>query len=51
MKQLATLAFFAKYPGWHTFHRSARPQVRRLAALGFLRISGDQAKFTEKVFA
>lgn len=51
MKQLATLAFYASRPGWHTFHRSACPQVRRLAELGFLEVAGDQARHTGKVSA
>jgi len=27
MKQLATLAFYAQYPGWHSFHRDMTRQI------------------------
>lgn len=49
MKQLLTLAFFAKYRGWNTFHKSMTKQVKRLAELGFLELNEfDQARFTGK---
>jgi hypothetical protein len=50
MKQLATLAFFSKYQGWQTFHKSMTKQIKRLEALGFLEVSGTQARHTGKVF-
>jgi hypothetical protein len=50
MKQLATLAFFAKYQGWQSFHKNITKQVKRLEALGFLEVSGDQARHTGKTF-
>lgn len=50
---LATLAFYANNPGWHTFDRRCmitKRTVKRLAALGFLEIfaPGNQARFTGK---
>jgi hypothetical protein len=49
MKQLATLAFFAKYPGWNTFHKSMIKQIKRLEQLGFLEVNElNQARFTGK---
>ena len=50
MKQLATLSFFAKNQGWHTYHKSMSKQVNRLVELGFLKVQGDQACHTGKVF-
>lgn len=49
-KQLATLAFFAKHSGWNSFDKSVKNQVQKLEEKGFLEVSGDQARFTGKVF-
>lgn len=53
---LATLAFYAKHPGWHSYDRKCRVTVRavlRLTALGYLEHDADcySARFTGKVFA
>lgn len=50
MKQLTTLAFYAKHQGWQTFHKSMTKQVKRLESLGFLEVSGTQARHAGKVF-
>jgi hypothetical protein len=52
-KQLATLAFFATYPGIHSFHKDNTPQIKSLESKGFLKVSWKtmQAEFTGKVFA
>jgi hypothetical protein len=52
---LTTLAFYAKYPGWHSYDKTHRATVRAvhsLGKLGFLDIdlSLNMAKFTGKVF-
>lgn len=52
---LATLAFYAKHEGWHSYSaHCARTicAVSHLAALGFLEHSPatNQARFTGKVF-
>jgi hypothetical protein len=53
VKQLATLAFFAAYPGLHSFHKDTSPQVKSLERKGFLKVSWEtmQAEFTGKFFA
>lgn len=49
MKQLLTLAFYAKYPGYHSFNKSMTKQVKRLVELGFLELNEfNQARFTGK---
>jgi hypothetical protein len=49
MKQLATLAFYARYPGWHTFHKTMTRQIRALVGKGFLEMNEfKQARFTDK---
>ena len=51
---LATLAFFAKHEGLHTFARTPAMvrAVRSLEKRGFLEVSWEtsQARFTGKVF-
>lgn len=49
---LATLAFFAKHPGWHSFSPTPAQTraVKRLEREGFLDVAGYQARFTGKVF-
>jgi hypothetical protein len=50
--QIATLAFYAANAGWYTYHKNTKPQVKRLAELGFLEVNEfNQARFTGKVFA
>ena len=52
MKQLATLAFYAANPGWHSFNPEMKPQIKSLVAKGFLKVNEfNQARFTGKVFA
>ncbi len=49
MKQLATLAFYAKYAGWQSYHKSMLPQVKALTRKGFLEMNEHgQARFTGK---
>jgi hypothetical protein len=52
MKQLATLAFYAKYDGWHSYHKEMLPQIKALAKKGFLEMNEyGQARFTGKCHA
>lgn len=52
MKQLTTLAFYAKYDGWHGYAKTAKPQIVSLVKKGFLEINEfNQARFTGKVFS
>jgi hypothetical protein len=53
--KLATLAFYAKYPGWHTYDKRHRATVRAVKSLmmqGFLEVDSPlkMARFTGKVF-
>lgn len=53
---LATLAFYANNPGWHSFDIKNRSTVKAVSALqrrGFLVVNTNnrQAKFTGKVFS
>jgi len=51
MKQLATLAFYARYPGWHSYSKIMKKTVTSLARKGFLEVNEfEQARFTGKVF-
>lgn len=46
---LNTLAFYVKYPGWHSFDTKDRGTVAAVKSLvkrGYLRINGCQAKYT-----
>jgi len=51
---LATLAFYAHYPGWHTFNHRDTPTwnaVQKLVDLGYLETKSFQAQFRGKVFS
>lgn len=49
---LATLAFYVKYEGWHSFSTTPAQlsAIKRLEREGFLEVAGNQARFTGKVF-
>lgn len=52
MNQLATLAFYAKYNGWHSYNSRAKRSVMALVRKGFLVVNEyGQAKFTGKASA
>lgn len=52
---LATLAFYAKYDGWHSFSKTCRATKRAIESLrqrGFLEVNEfSQARFTGKCFS
>jgi hypothetical protein len=51
MKQLATLAFYARHPGWHSYKKCMAPTVAALVRKGFLEVNEfEQARHTGKVF-
>lgn len=49
---LATLAFYVKNTGWHSFSPTPAQTraIKRLEREGFLEVVGHQARFTGKVF-
>lgn len=51
---LATLAFYSKYPGWHSFSKycpTTKRAVKNLEKKGFLEVNNfHQARFTGKIF-
>jgi hypothetical protein len=52
MTQLATLAFFARHTGWHSYRKIMKKTVLSLVRKGFLEVNEfEQARFTGKVFA
>ena len=40
--QCNLLEFAYKYPGWHTFHKSAKNAIKRLQEKGYLEVVDDQ---------
>ena len=50
---VATIAFFAKYPGWHSIAKDVdtKRAVSWLTSEGFLEVNAfNQARYTGKVF-
>jgi hypothetical protein len=52
---LATLAFYAKYAGWHSYNTTHRATIRAVHSLskrGFLEVDSDlhMARFTGKIY-
>ena len=51
---LATLAFYAKYPGWYSYdyrHRGTVNAIKSLVKRGYLEVNEfHQAKYTGKTF-
>jgi len=52
MNQLATLAFYVKYDGWHSYNHRNKRSVMALVKKGFLVVNENgQARFTGKTSA